>query len=145
MFIKAGRVSDVNWSCLDELLINVNLNSLGVFQKSSHSIPSMFARVHSGALFNSIDAFNLARTTATLCERCLITTESSPPCFLPVRYPSSLPAPPWTRTMPRECPRVRGRRTGLPPCIAWLPMLAHLPIITHTTLPTIIMLLHDSS
>ena len=60
MFIKAGRVSDVDWSCLYELLINVNLNSLGVFQKSSHSIPSMFARVHSGALFNSIDAFNLA-------------------------------------------------------------------------------------
>ena len=82
MFIKAGRVSDVNWSCLDELLINVNLNCLGVFQKSSHSIPSMFARVHSGALFNSIDAFNLARTTATLCERCLITTESSSPLFL---------------------------------------------------------------
>ena len=59
----------------------------GGHRELSHSMPSMIAGVCWGALFNNIDAFNLARTTATRCDRCLMTSLSSSPLFLASALP----------------------------------------------------------
>ena len=52
------------------------LNTANSSSNCIYSIPSMFEGVFCGALLSNMDAFNLVKTTATLCERCLITRHS---------------------------------------------------------------------
>ena len=52
-----------------ELYFNIHYNWIIGHRDLAHSIPSMLAGVFWGALFNIIDAFNRASTTATRLYR----------------------------------------------------------------------------
>ena len=70
-----------------ELYFNIHFNWFIGHRDLAHSIPSMLAGVFWGALFNIIDAFNRASTTATRCDKCLMTSLSSSPLFLASALP----------------------------------------------------------